>query len=67
MLSEALHVHQCNILIHIYIQFHEIWFTDTLIMAKSQILNQFKGNNLCTIDAILKKLEVHHHIMMIHI
>ena len=28
-----------------YNQFHEVWFTDTLIMANLLILNQFKGNN----------------------
>ena len=28
-----------------YIQFHEIWFTDNLIMTNLLVLNQFKGNN----------------------
>ena len=36
-------------------------------MTNLLILNQFKGNNWGTNDAILIKLYVQHHVIMIHI
>ena len=47
-----LHVHQFHMVIHIYIQSHENWFTDTFIMAKLQILDKFKSNNSYINDAV---------------
>ena len=44
-----LHMHQLNMVIHIYIPFHETWLTKTLIMAKLQILNQCKNNISCVV------------------
>ena len=38
-----LHMHQLSMVIQIYIQFHELWFTDTLIMSYLQILDQLKS------------------------
>ena len=38
--SENLHVQQCNMVIHIYIQ-----LIDTLVVANLQISNQFKAIN----------------------
>ena len=38
-----LYVHQNNMVMHIYIQFREIWFTETLLATSLLILNQLKG------------------------
>ena len=62
-----LHVHQLNRVMHIYSQYHKLWFNDTLVMGNLQILNQFKGNHSWINDAILIKFYMHHQVMMIHI
>ena len=59
-----LHVHQLNMVIHIYFQFHEAWFSQTLVMAILQILNQLKCKYSCSNNAILIKLGVRHHIII---
>ena len=41
--------------------------TTGLIMANLQKLNQFKRNNSCINDANPIKLDVNHHVMMMHI
>ena len=50
------------------IPFREISCTGILVIASLKILNQFwRGNNSCMNDAILIKLDVHHHVLMIDI
>ena len=58
-----LNVHQLNMLINISIQFQEIWFTGTLVMANLKFLNQFKYNNSYINYGILIKLDVHRHVI----
>ena len=50
-------------LINISIQFQEIWFTGTLVMANLKFLNQFKYNNSYIHYGILIKLYVHRHVI----
>ena len=41
----SMHLHQFNMVIYIYSQFHEICFIDTLVLTNLPILNQFMGHN----------------------
>ena len=53
--------------IPIHFKFHEILPIGHLVMAQFVDLNQCKGNNSCTTDAILPKPDVHQRIMVVYI